>query len=138
MLKCWVLAFHSSIALFPSSATYTLPELSTAIPAGLFRPVASVGNGWVATYVLPAWVTVSVSPAMVSVPVRVAPVSASNVKVARPVPLPAAVVWSHEALLVAVYALALATMSASLPAAGPSRRAVVPRAASVLNVLTAV
>ena len=39
---------------------------------------------------------------MVKVPLRVAPVLASKVKMARPLPVPLAVVCSHEALEVAV------------------------------------
>src|SRR5262249_28894432 len=63
---------------------------------------------------------------MVSVPVRVAPALASKVKVARPLPLPWELVCSQGALLVAVQAPPLTTMSASPPADGPSSRALAP------------
>src|SRR5262249_59156400 len=63
---------------------------------------------------------------MVSVPVRVGPVLASKVKVARPLPLPWELVCSQAALLVAVQEPLLTTMSESLPAAGPSSRALEP------------
>jgi hypothetical protein len=59
---------------------------------------------------------------MVSVRVRVAPVLASKLKPARPLPVPLALVCSQEALLVAVQATPLATLSASLPPAGLSTR----------------
>ena len=57
---------------------------------------------------------------------RVAPLLASKVKVARPLPVPLAVVCSQEALAVAVQAPVAATMSESVPPAGPSSRVVVP------------
>ena len=53
---------------------------------------------------MPAWVTVKACPAIVSVPLRVAPVLASKVKLAVPLPVPLAVVCSHEAFAVAVHA----------------------------------
>src|SRR5262245_51499675 len=68
---------------------------------------------------------------MVNVPLRVAPGLASKVRVARPLPVPVAEVCSHEALAEADHAPLVLTMSAALPAAGPSSKAVVP---SVLGV----
>ena len=61
-------------------------------------------------------------------PVRVGPVLASKANVARPLPLPREDACSQEALAVAVHGPATSTMSESLPAAGPSTNAPVPRA----------
>src|SRR5262249_46098079 len=64
---------------------------------------------------------------MVSVPLRVAPGLASKLRVARPLPVPAAEGCSHGALAVADQAPLGITRSESLPAAGPSSSAAVPR-----------
>ena len=68
---------------------------------------------------------------MVKVPVRLAPVLASKVNVARPLPVPPELVCSQEALAVAVHVPAIVTTSASLPAAGPSTKAYVAKCASM-------
>src|SRR5262249_48689566 len=99
---------------------------STATPYGRLSPAAPRGRGLAATYGLPAWVTVRVSPAIVSVPLRVAPGLASKLNVARPSPVPVAVVCSHGALAVADQAPLVRTRSDALPAVGPSSSAVVP------------
>src|SRR5262245_10752006 len=75
---------------------------------------------------------------MVSVPVRVAPGLASKVNVARPLPLPLALVCSHDALAVGVQAPPVTTMEESLPAAGPSRSDDVPMPSAALTVTVAV
>ena len=63
---------------------------------------------------------------MVKVPLRVAPLLASKVKLARPLPVPLVVVCSHETLAVADQDPVAATRSESVPPAGPSSKAKVP------------
>jgi len=65
---------------------------------------------------------------MVSMPVRVAPVLASNVKMTSPEPVPLLVLTCiHAASLVAVQGPPVKIRTLSLPAVGPSTRALVPR-----------
>ena len=72
--------------------------------------------------------TVSDCPAIVTVPVRVAPVFDEKLKLTEPFPVPL-VVFSviHGAVVEAVHAPVVTTVSESLPAEGPSINDVIPR-----------
>ena len=135
MLRVCVAAFHSLIALSPRIGDV---DVARGVHRHAIRVFSPRRPGWSAVggHVAAAGLGhgQASAPAMVSVPVRVAPVLASKVNVARPLPLPLEVVCSQEALAVAVQAPAKLTMSESLPAAGPSTSDVLARAAAWVTV----